>query len=177
MSQTYEFSIIVSGVDTASNDFEDRFFEAGCDDATIVLQKGFLLLEFDREAASFRHAFQSAIADVLKTGVEIERFEPDHLVSASEIARRSGLTRAAISHYAMERRGERFPHAVARVSSDSPLWDWVEVAEWMRAHGNSVSEDEIVRAKWLRAANNVINKQRHSDKKIEPRLEKALAVA
>jgi len=33
-----------------ARDLEERFFEAGCDDATISFQKGVTVLEFAREA-------------------------------------------------------------------------------------------------------------------------------
>ena len=36
----YEFSIIASGLDPEAEDFEKRFYDAGCDDATISFQKG-----------------------------------------------------------------------------------------------------------------------------------------
>jgi len=175
LSRKHDFTIVVSGVDTSSPDFADKFYEAGCDDATVAVQKGLVVLEFDREAPSFDEALLSAIGDVHETGVEIERIEPDHLVSASEMSKRADLTRAAISQYAGGRRGEGFPRPVARVTSDSPLWDWVEVAEWMHAHGGKVSSEEIDRARWVRAANNIIATLRHPDEEIEPRVARVLA--
>ncbi|MGH6877961.1 MAG: hypothetical protein ACREHV_11390, partial [Rhizomicrobium sp.] len=90
--KTYEFTIVATGLDPEAEDFEDRFFDAGCEDATIAFQKGAIVLEFAREAPNFLKAVASAIADVDKAGATIERVEPDHLVSLSEIARRSGLT-------------------------------------------------------------------------------------
>ena len=46
---------------------------------------------------------------MLRAGAKVERIEPDHLVSLSEIAERSGLTRQAISLYTRAERGENFP--------------------------------------------------------------------
>ena len=57
-------------------------------------------------------------------GARVERIEPDHLVSMADIARRAGLTRAAISLYAKGMRAQEFPAPVARVTSEIPLWDW-----------------------------------------------------
>ncbi len=51
-------------MDTKSDDFEDRFYNAGCDDATISLWKGAIILEFAREAPTFDEALASALADV-----------------------------------------------------------------------------------------------------------------
>ena len=53
--------------------------------------------EFGREARNFVHAVVSAVFDVMRTGAKIERIEPDYLVSLSEIAKRSGLSRSAVS--------------------------------------------------------------------------------
>jgi hypothetical protein len=150
--KTHEFTIVASGLDPEAEDFEDRFYEAGCDDATISFQKGVILLEFAREAPSFAKALISAIADVQRAGAKIERIEPDYLVSLSDIAVRSGLSRAAISLYGKGERGEGFPAPVARVTSESPLWDWVEVAQWMLRQGR-LSVSDVVQARLVKEAN------------------------
>ena len=73
--------------------------------------------------------------------------EPDDLVNLSDIAARTGLTRAAISNFAKGERGKGFPAPVARVTTDTPLWDWVEVAQWMhrtrRLDGRSVVQARV----------------------------------
>ena len=79
----FAFSIVASGLDPQADDFEDRFWEAGCDDATISFRKGRIIVEFKREAKDFVHAILSAYADVRKAGAKVERFEPDDLVSQS----------------------------------------------------------------------------------------------
>jgi hypothetical protein len=154
MTKAHNFIIVASGIDTSGSNFADKFFEAGCDDATIAVQKGLLVLEFDREARSLYHAVLSAVASVLKTGAKMERLEPDYLVSASEISRRANLGRAAISLYAAGARGSNFPHPVARVTSDSPLWDWAEVAAWMRDQ-KKLSNFDVIQAKVMREVNRV----------------------
>lgn len=74
--KTHEFTIIASGLDTEADNFEDRFFEAGCDDATIAFVKGLIVLEFAREATTFTGALMSAIEDVALAGAEVEHVEP-----------------------------------------------------------------------------------------------------
>ncbi|MES1986027.1 MAG: hypothetical protein V4461_13855 [Pseudomonadota bacterium] len=153
--KVHEFTIIASGLHPDADDVANIFYEAGCDDAAISFQKGVLILEFDREAASFSSAVISAFDDVLKTGAKVERFEPDHLVSLSDIAKRSGLTRSAITNYHKGERGTDFPSPVARVTSESPLWDWCEIATWL--HGrDQIGRDELVQARIVREANLVI---------------------
>jgi hypothetical protein len=136
--------------------FEDRFFEAGCDDATISFQKGRLVLEFEREARNFSHALVSALIDVAKAGAKVEHIEPDFLVSVSDIAERSGRSRQSSSLLASGARGKDFPAPVARVTSGSPLWDWVEVARWMFKNKN-VDLNTLLQAKIVRAANRAVS--------------------
>lgn len=150
--KTHILTIVASGLDAASLDYADRFFEAGCEDATVSLQKGLFVIEFSREAVSFERALVSAIHDVRKTGATIERVEPDHLVSAADIAARAELSRSAVSLFAAGKRGEGFPAPVARVTTESPLWDWAAVAQWLCEH-RAVSEDVVSEAAAIRAAN------------------------
>lgn len=155
--ETYEFSIVASGSDPNAEDFENAFFAAGCDDATIAYQRGVLVLDFAREARSFSHAIFSALSDVRKAGATVERIEPDPLVSLSEIARRAGLTKAAISNYAHGHREETFPGPIARVTTDSPLWDWVAVARWLRRRDKvDLSRRELIQARVVRDLNLMI---------------------
>ena len=71
--KTHEFTIVALGLDPEAEDFEDRFYEAGCDDATISYQKGAIILEFAREAPTVAKALMSAFADVQKAGAKVER--------------------------------------------------------------------------------------------------------
>lgn len=150
--KTHEFTIVASGLDPEAEDFEDRFFEAGCSDATIGFQKGAIILEFARRAPDFAKALVSAIRDVERAAAKVERVEPDYLVSISDIAQRTGLTRAAISHYSKGMRSSAFPSPIARVTSESPLWDWYEVSRWMR-RGKRVDADAVLRARVVKDAN------------------------
>jgi predicted DNA-binding transcriptional regulator AlpA len=152
MMKVHEFTIIASGLDPEAEDFESRFFEAGCDDATIAFQEGAIIVEFSREAVSFSKAVETACENVLAAGAAIERVEPDHLVSLTEIAERCGLTKQAISLYTDGKRGEDFPNPVARVTSRHPLWDWSQVAEWLHRH-DRLDREEVVRARIVKEAN------------------------
>lgn len=150
--KTHEFTIVASGLDPEADGYEDRFFEAGCDDATLSFQKGVSIAEFAREAVSFSKAVAMAYEDILKTGAKVERVEPDYLVSLSDIAERSGLTRQAISLYTKSERGSGFPKPVARVTSNSPLWDWLEVTEWLHAHAK-IDRAAVIEARIVKEAN------------------------
>ena len=149
--KTFEFTIIASGFDV-EGPYEDALFEAGCDDATLSVQKGVLILEFDRESVSFSRAVASACLEVASAGLVVERVEPDHLVSLSEIAERAQLSRQAISLYARGDRAEGFPPPAAKVTSKHPLWDWQEVSQWL-CDKSLLSKEEVVQARIVKEAN------------------------
>jgi len=151
----HEFCVIASGLDPTADDFESRFYEAGCDDATISFQRGHVIADFSREATSVEEAVASAIAGVTAAGARVERIEPDSLVSLSDIAARSGLTRAAITQYAKAQRGKAFPVPVAKVTSDSPLWDWAAVAAWLFRH-DRLSPEALTAAEVVKRANDIL---------------------
>ena len=151
----FEFCIIASGLDPESEDFEQRFYDAGCDDATVSFQKGCIIVDFTREARSIDHAIVSAVRDVEAAGARVERIEPDPLVSLSDIAARSGMSRAAMTQYSKGQRGRGFPAPVARVTSDSPLWDWAAVAKWL-FQNDKISRETAIEAAAFRAANAAI---------------------
>lgn len=152
----HEFSIIASGLDPNADDFDSRFYEAGCDDATIAFQKGHIIVDFGREAESLEDAIVSAIADVKKAGATVDRVEPDPLASLSDMAVRAGLTRAAMTNYFKGARAKGFPAPVAKVTSESPLWDWATVARWMYRSGK-LAREAAIDAEIVRQANAVID--------------------
>jgi transcriptional regulator with XRE-family HTH domain len=154
--KTFEFSVIASGLDPEAEGFADRFFNAGCDDATISFQKGHIILDFLRDADSVDEAICSAVECVKRAGAHVDRVEPDTLVSLSEIAARTGLSRAAITQYAKGKRGSAdFPAPVARVTSDTSLYDWSQVATWLYRH-EKLSRDEAIEAAAVKAVNEAI---------------------
>lgn len=156
--KTFEFSIIASGPDPEADDFETRFYDAGCDDATISFQKGHIILDFAREAESIDDAVSSAIEAVGSTGAVVNRVEPDPLVNLSEIASRVGMTRQAITQYSKGQRGKGFPAPVAKITTDSPLWDWPDVALWFFRQGK-VPRDAVIEAEIVKAANRILESQ------------------
>jgi transcriptional regulator with XRE-family HTH domain len=171
----HELTIIASGLDPEAEDFADRFFEAGCDDATLSFQKGVIIVEFTREAVSFSKAVASAYADVRRAGASVDRIEPDYLVSLSEIAERSGKSRQAISLYTNGERGEGFPAPVARITSKHPLYDWEEVAGWL-VERDALPREELVRARIVKEANLHLETAEAAEDNFVKRLEAAEAL-
>ena len=153
--KNHEFTIIATGLDPESEDFEDRFFEAGCDDALVGFQRGVITVDFSRDAASLEDAIETAIRNVHTVGAKVERVEPDHLVNLSDIAERANLTRQAIALYASGERSTGFPTPSACVTTNHPLYDWQEVAEWLVAHGK-LPDDIAAQARTIKAANEAL---------------------
>jgi predicted DNA-binding transcriptional regulator AlpA len=152
----HEFCIIASGLDPEAEDFETRFFDTGCDDATVSFQKGHIIVDFTRRAETLEDAIASAIDAVSKAGAKVLRVEPDPLVSLSDMAARAGMSRAAMSHYFKGTRARDFPAPVAKVTSESPLWDWSTVARWMFEH-NKLDREAAIEAEIVRQANEAIS--------------------
>ena len=157
--KTYEFTIIASGLDPEADDFETRFLGAGCDDATVGFQNGRILIEFSRDARSLTEAIVTAVEGALQGGAIVERVEPDPLVSLSEMASRSGMTKGAMSNYSKGHRLDGFPAPTARVTTPSPLWNWARVAEWLYRNGR-ISRDEALEAGVFAAANDILESHR-----------------
>jgi hypothetical protein len=150
-----------------AEDFEKRFYDAGCDDATISFQKGHIIADFAREADSIVDAIVSAVNNVEKAGARVDRVEPDPLVSLSEIAARTRFSRSGVGYYSKGERGRGdFPSPIVRVTSDSPLWEWSSVAKWL-FQNDKLPREVAIEAEALRAANAAI--QSH-----ESKLQKAL---
>ncbi|MFL6768244.1 MAG: helix-turn-helix transcriptional regulator [Sphingomicrobium sp.] len=171
----FEFAIIASGLDHEAENFEDLFYEAGCADATLSFQKGVIIVEFNRRAVSFSQAVISACQNILDAGAKIERIEPDHLVSLSEISDRCALTKQAISLYGNAKRGSEFPNPVAKITSKHPLYDWSEVAEWLYNNGK-LPLDELVQARIVKEANVYLESSELPDDNFTRKLE-ALEIA
>lgn len=158
--QKFEFAVIAEGLDPEADDFEDRFFQAGCDDATISVIKGSIVLDFTREGKNFAHAVASAFRDVKAAGANIVRIEPDTYVNVSDIAERAGMTRQAVSLLVQGVRGPGgFPAPAARLTTDSPLWEWPSVARWMVRHGRLADSGVVVQATMIYQLNRRLRMQ------------------
>jgi len=157
--KTYSFTIACAPAEGGrdSDQIVDALFEAGCDDALVVERAGAFIVEFDREAATFAKAIFTAFDAICQAGLRPVRIEPDPLVSATEIAERSGLTRAAISNYVKGTRGQGFPIPVARLDTTSPLWQWTEVMRWLQGNTQApIKSDDILFARWIDRANGIL---------------------
>ena len=73
---TFEFTLVLSGFSSLSDEALNSLYEAGCDDGLVCLAKdGTPFIEFDREASDLQSAIRSAIADVHKTPFQVLKVE------------------------------------------------------------------------------------------------------
>jgi len=141
----HTFTLILEGPNPLAGANLDALFEGGCDDATFGERDGVCVAEFDREAATFSEALVSAIEDVEAAvpGLRAIRVEPGDLVTASEIAVRTGRTRESIRQLFEGVRGAgEFPHPAAWLSDRTRLWRWAEVVDWFVKHYNDWTIDK-----------------------------------
>ncbi len=138
MSDSYQFTLILDGVDEKTPHLEDVLYEAGCDDALINYKNGTVYLDFDRVGTNLESVIMSAIKDIesANIGAVIVSVAPEHLVSLSDIAERLNITRQAVSLLMQGIRGAGdFPKPILKIAHKSPLWRWSAVAEWFYQQG------------------------------------------
>ncbi|WP_208123159.1 helix-turn-helix transcriptional regulator [Cysteiniphilum halobium] len=159
MAETYEFTLILQGVDENTPNLEDALFEAGCDDAIINFKNGTVYLDFDREDENFEQAILSAIKDIESAHVNasVSSVAPEHLVNSIDIANRTSLSKQALSLYILGKRGDNtFPKPILKINNKSPLWRWTAVAEWFYQQGKIKDRKIIEHATTVEDINEVL---------------------
>jgi hypothetical protein len=75
--KTYEFDVVLKGVQEVTDDQAEILFAAGCDDGTPACCNGVAWVHFDREAPSLEEAIHSAVAQVHSAGFLVFKVELD----------------------------------------------------------------------------------------------------
>jgi hypothetical protein len=120
----------------------ESLYEAGCSDASVETGPLGTFLDFSRDAPSLAVALVSAVRDIDKVpdlravGVSCE-----NMVTLLAIAERAGVSREAIRLWATGQRGSGgFPPPMLITPGGEQLWDWEQVADWLRRNkSNSCS--------------------------------------
>lgn len=129
---TYEFDLVLSGLDLDAHDETLTEFENTVDDVTFAAHGPTVSAAVERSARSLAEAVGSAIADIERLpGVRVERVLPDGNVSQAEIAARLGRTRQSVSQLVKGIRGPGGFPAPAFGTGRAALWRWSEVAAWL----------------------------------------------
>lgn len=154
----YDFALIVVGQNELTDEILNALFEAGCDDATVSLQYGFIYMEFSRSANSMKDAILSAIRNVrkAKVGLNVWRVDDCNLVTQAEIARRIGRTRQLVQQYMAGTRGPGgFPAPQCNLKDRVPLWTWCSVSYWL-VQNDMIRPEELQNAEAINAINNML---------------------
>ncbi|HKI82349.1 MAG TPA: hypothetical protein VKA04_11940 [Pseudodesulfovibrio sp.] len=161
---TFNFILVLDGFEPGNDAVEDSLFEAGCDDALLSFRGSTPLLEFDRTAPSLEDAIFQAIENVEVANVKatVLRVEPDDLVTASEIARRTSSSREAVRLWHEGERGPgSFPPPVATLGSNTMVWSWAEVSAWLLGNGKLKDASVVESARFLARLNALLNEERY----------------
>ncbi len=155
--EIYTFRLVVT--DRIEDEDANRLFEAGVEDGYPESGPEGHAIGFDREADSLEAAVMSAIDEVESADFEVLRVEPDELVSAADIAERTGRSRQSISSLISGARGPgEWPRPVAG-NVRSPLWRWSDIAAWFEEFDDSQEVDHEAAA-FLAAVNEVLAARR-----------------
>ncbi|HEY4234777.1 MAG TPA: hypothetical protein VGM76_15185 [Lacipirellulaceae bacterium] len=73
--KSYEFKLVLSDASDVDDEQGNSLFEAGCDDGTIVSRNGEVFVRFSRESTSLEQAINSAAADVVRAGFQVDHVE------------------------------------------------------------------------------------------------------
>jgi hypothetical protein len=131
---SYEFTLKLNR--EATEDEIDALFEAGCDDAGIETGHLGTVAEFIRQAPSLAEAIASAVRDVEQVpGLRAVGVQCNNMVTLLDIAKRAGVTREAVRLWATGHRGGgSFPKPVLVTTGGESLWDWQQIAPWIKQH-------------------------------------------
>lgn len=108
-------------------------YEAGLDDAGIEAGPLGTLADFSRESSSLAEAIASAVWDIEKVpGLRATGVQCDTMVTATDVANRTGVSREAVRLWATGQRGRGgFPKPVLITTGSEKVWDWSQVERWL----------------------------------------------
>jgi len=176
--QTYEFTLLFAlpSAEPDFSDYEDRLFEAGCDDALLGIGRpGWIELDFAREAPDAKAAIFGAIANVrtaIPDSVLVEA-SPD-LVGLSDVADFVGRSRQNIRKL-LQNYDVRTPIPVH--SGSSSLWHLAPILVWLRDEKDYDIDQALLEVARAAMVVNAANAHLQSEPQIARELEALLAPA
>ena len=153
MEYTFTLRYKLADNDQEPDALVERLAEASCDDALIGIgQRGYLALEFTREAPNALEAFRTALADVKAAIPEAVLIEaaPD-FVGLSDVADLVGVTRQNMRKLMLSHT-DTFPPPVH--GGSTLIWHLDDVLDWLSARGRyPVAQTTLETARLLRQLN------------------------
>lgn len=129
---TWDFSLILSGIDASSDDGFDSLWSACADEPLIGTYDGVSEVLFSREAETAEDAVLSAIADVERIdGVRVVGLRDESFWTLGDIAERSGRSPAEIRRLVS---APAFPPHLSDPDEPDPLWRAQEIIDWFQKH-------------------------------------------
>lgn len=133
--RTYELTFIIDPIDDATI---DRLAAEGIDwSQTGRLQ----FAHVDETSVSCADAVKTALGNLQSLGVRASRLRLD-LVSSSEIAARTGVSRPAVTKWTKETSGSQAFPIEFDWSTTGPIWVWADVNDWLKTTGKA-GYDEV----------------------------------
>ncbi len=164
---TLKFSLRNSQADP--DDYVEKLYAGGCDDALIgVGKKGYLSLNFIREASSAHEAISSAITDVKRVLPYAALIEatPD-FVGLTDAAKILGCTRQNIRNLIVRSEGS----SPLPVYEGTPsIWHLAEILIWLRKEKTYAIDDSLLEV----AKTNMNFNIARSWQKVEPGLQNSI---
>ena len=75
--KVHRFTLILAGLSEMTEAMANALYESGCDDGSPGSSSGLAHVAFDRQADSLEEAIRSAVSDVRKAGLSVERVQID----------------------------------------------------------------------------------------------------
>ncbi len=126
---TYWFELEIGPVDELE-DAAERLYSV-CGDGQLAGDEHGGTIMFSREALNAIKAILSAIDDSERAGLSVTGVMED-LVTAEDIAEKTGRSAQAVGHWITGERGPgRFPAPVIHRSSRIKLYSWAQVSRWL----------------------------------------------
>jgi hypothetical protein len=72
---SWDFTVVLKGVEVMTDELANALYEAGCDDGTAGSSCGVASVSFSRESDTLQNAITSAVADIRRAGREVERVQ------------------------------------------------------------------------------------------------------
>lgn len=142
MSKRYDFTVLLDGARGLTAAQAERLYRR-CKDATQSEADGVVRVSFSRRASSFAEAVHRALRDLRGCGLAAARIETEELVSAAEIAERTGRSRESVRLLVAGRRGPGgFPRPVHTAGGRFRLWRWPEVERWFASYEGRTPQAE-----------------------------------
>jgi len=133
--KSYNFQMVLAGVNIDTPNLADSLFEAGCDDGLLCSYGQTVYITFTRESPFYESALFSAIIDIENSSLNVEVIYVDYdgyaeSVHLSDITALSSITHQIMQYSKDVVRGNNiFPLSIERVKEKHQVRKWEDVSQ------------------------------------------------